>query len=176
MKGLLVSMILITSMNSHMIYDFNKNSDIQSWIIVDDVVMGGRSSGSFQLSPDGFGVFEGHISLENNGGFSSVRYQFDRINVAEHEKVIIRLKGDGKNYQFRIKDDSGKYYSYISTFSTSGKWEEVEIKLNQMSPSFRGRKLDQPDFSHDHIEEIAILIGNKQTEKFKLLIDKIYLK
>jgi len=175
MNGLLFSMVLIISMNSHMIYDFSKNSDIQSWIVVDDIVMGGRSSGNFRLSPDGFGVFEGHISLENNGGFSSVRYQFERIKVKEKDKIIIRIKGDGKKYQFRIKDDSGKYYSYITSFSTSGEWQEVEILLKQMSPSFRGRKLDQPDFAHDYIEEITFLIGNNKTEEFKLLIDKIYL-
>ncbi len=175
MNDLLLSMVLIISMNSHMIYDFSKNSDIQSWIIVDDIVMGGRSSGTFRLNPEGFGVFEGHISLENNGGFSSVRYPFERIKVKEKDKIIIRIKGDGKKYQFRIKDDSGKYYSYITSFSTSGEWQDIEILLKQMSPSFRGRKLDQPDFSHDYIEEIAFLIGNNRTEEFKLLIDKIYL-
>lgn len=175
MNNLLFYMTLIISMNSHMIFDFNKNSDIQSWIIVDDIVMGGRSSGNFSLSPDGFGVFEGHISLDNNGGFSSVRYQFERINVKERDKIIIRIMGDGKKYQLRVKDDAGKYYSYITSFSTSGEWQEIEILLKELSPSFRGRKLDQPNFSHDYIEEIAFLIGNNKTEEFKLLIDKIYL-
>ena len=175
MNDLLFSMVLIISMNSHMIFDFSKNSDIQSWIIVDDIVMGGRSAGKFRLSPEGFGVFEGHISIENNGGFSSVRHQFEKIKVTEKEKIVIRIKGDGKTYQFRVKDDSGKYYSYISTFSTSGDWQDIEILLKNMSPSFRGRKLDMPDFSHDYIEEITFLIGNKKTEEFKLLIDKIYL-
>ena len=31
--------------------------------------MGGRSSSTFKLDKDGLGVFEGNISLENNGGF-----------------------------------------------------------------------------------------------------------
>jgi len=31
-------------------------------------------------------------------------------------------------------------------------------------PSFRGRKLDLPNFSHDYIEEIVFLIGNKKPE------------
>lgn len=68
------------------------------------------------------------------------------------------------------------YYSYISTFSTSGEWQEIEIHLKDMYPSFRGRKLEQANFSADYIEEIAFLIGNKKPEKFKLLIDKIELK
>ena len=162
-------------MNTHVLFDFNKNSNIEDWRIVDDVVMGGRSSGSFSISPEGFGLFEGQISLENNGGFSSVRYQFKKLKVNEASKIIIRLKGDSKNYQFRIKDKTSTYYSYIASFQTSGEWEEIEIPLKDMFPSFRGRKLDMPNFSHDYIEEIVFLIGNKTPEKFELLIDKIEL-
>ena len=173
MKHLLYMMVLTTSMNSQIIFDFTNKSDIQDWIVVDDVVMGGESTSTFKLNDDGFGVFAGSISLENNGGFSSVRYQFEKINVKKYTKISIKLRGDGKNYQFRIKSNSRDYYSYITTFSTSGEWQEIVIPLKDMFPSFRGRKLDQPNFSKDYIEEIAFLIGNKKAEKFKLLIDKI---
>ncbi len=173
MKFLICMLILFSSMASKVIFDFNKKSDIKDWIIVDDVVMGGRSSGTFNLNANGYGVFEGSISLENNGGFSSVRYRFKRIQLKEYTKVILKLRGDGKNYQFRIKSNSGDYYSYIKSFATSGEWQEIEISLRDMFPSFRGRRLDQPNFSEDHIEEITFLIGNKKKEKFKLLLDKI---
>jgi hypothetical protein len=169
-------MILFSLTSSYVIFDFTTESDIQNWIIVDDVVMGGRSSGSFTLNADGHGVFEGYVSLENNGGFSSVRYNFKKIPINEYTKVVITLKGDGKEYQFRVKSSSGDYYSYIAPFVTSGEWQEIEIPLNDMYPSFRGRRLDLPNFSNDYIEEIAFLIGNKKQEKFKLLIDKIELK
>ena len=169
-------MILFTSVTSKVIFNFNKKSDLQDWIIVDDVVMGGESSGSFKLNPDGFGVFEGSISLDNNGGFSSLRYRSKKILIKENTKVIIKLRGDGKKYQFRIKSNSGDYYSYISSFLTSGEWQEIVIPLKDMYPSFRGRRLDQANFSNDYLEEIAFLIGNKKKEKFKLLIGKIELK
>ena len=44
-----------------------------------------------------------------------------------------------------------------------------------MTPSFRGRKLNLPNFSEDYIEEVALLIGNKKKESFKVEIDKIEL-
>ena len=72
-------------------------------MIVDDVVMGGRSSGTFELNSKGFGVFKGKVSLENNGGFSSLRYQSKRISINKHTNIVIKLRGDGKAYQFRIK-------------------------------------------------------------------------
>lgn len=163
-------------MASQIIFNFNKSSDIKNWIVIDDVVMGGKSSGSFKLNSDGYGVFLGDISLENNGGFSSVRYRFEKILINKSTKISVRIKGDGKKYQFRIKSNSGDYYSYISSFSTTGEWQEIEIPLKDMYPSFRGRKLDQPNFSNDTFEEITFLIGNKNKEKFQLLIDKIELK
>ena len=163
-------------MTTPTIFDFNKNSDIKKWTVVDDIVMGGRSSGSFGLNEDGHGIFQGFVSLENNGGFSSVRYQFEKIDVQTFTKIILKIKGDGKQYQCRIKANASDQYSYISTFSTTGDWQEVEIILKNMQPSYRGNKLDIPNFSKDHIEEIAFLIGNKNEEKFQLLIDKIELK
>ena len=169
-------MTIFSSMPSQVIFDFNKSAEIQNWLIVDDVVMGGKSSGTFNLNTDGFGVFEGSISLDNNGGFSSVRYRFEKTLVKEYSTVHIKLRGDGKKYQFRIKAKSGDYYSYISPFQTTGEWQEIEIPLKDMYPSFRGRKLDQPNFSDDYIEEITFLIGNKKEEDFQLIIDKIELR
>jgi hypothetical protein len=169
-------MVLVSSLFSHIIFDFNKNSSISNWVVVDDVVMGGRSNGNFQLNKDGNGVFSGKVSLDNNGGFSSVRYGFNKLNVEKFKSMFLKIKGDGKNYQFRIKHKSSDYASYITSFSSSGEWQEIEIPLNSMYPSFRGRKLDKPNFFHKNIEEVTFLIANKKNEEFMLLIDKIELK
>ena len=175
MKYLIVLLIFFQGMNSKIIFDFNEETNIQNWNIVDDVVMGGRSSSQFKLNSDGYGVFEGQVSLANNGGFSSVQYQFEKIEVTKYAKIKIRLKGDGKDYQFRVKDNSRNYYSYITTFSTSNEWQDVEIDLKDMYPSFRGRRLNAPNFSHKYIEQIVFLISNKKDENFELIIDSIEL-
>lgn len=175
MTNLICTIILFSFMTNPIIFDFNKESNIQDWIIVDDVVMGGRSSGNFNLNADGFGVFEGDVSLENNGGFSSVRYGFETIQVKNCTKIVLKLKGDGKDYQFRIKANADDYYSYITTFSTTGEWQEIEIPLKDLYASFRGRRLDIPNFSEKSFEGIAFLIANKKKENFKLLLDKIEL-
>lgn len=175
MKYIISILLVIPIMSSQLIFDFNKNSNLQDWRIVDDVVMGGESSGSFTLNSEGHGEFSGKVSIENNGGFSSVRYGFKKIQIQENKKIVLRLKGDGKAYQFRIKSSSREYYSYITSFETSGEWQEIEINLEDMYPSFRGRRLDLPNFSDDQIEEITFLIGNKLNETFKIEIDEISL-
>ena len=171
----MATLVFMTLKTSKIIFDFNKNSNIKEWRIVNDGVMGGLSVGSFTLSPDGHGLLEGEISLENNGGFTSVRHRFDKLQVTAYSYISIHLKGDGKKCQFRVKDDSSTNYSYINTFATSGEWEEIRVSPKDMYPSFRGRKLDLPNFSKEYIEEIVFLIGNKRTENFQLLIDKITL-
>jgi hypothetical protein len=115
------------------------------------------------------------VSTENNGGFSSVRYQFNKRNVSNFSKINIRLKGDGKTYQFRIKDEANLSYSYITSFKTSGNWETITVNLKDLYPSFRGQTLNLPNFKGDFIEEIVFLIGNKKNESFELRLDKMEL-
>lgn len=158
---------------SQLIFDFNHNSNITGWKVIDDVVMGGRSNGKFKMDSDGNGVFFGEVSLDNNGGFSSVRYQFEKVNTTKDSKVLIRLKGDGKEYQFRVKSNRNTYYSYITIFKTTGDWENVVINLKDLYPSFRGQTLNIPNFAGNSIEEIVFLIGNKKNESFNLVLDRI---
>ena len=176
MKYLLALIITFAAPEKITIFNFNQNSNLRNWRIVDDVVMGGRSEGNFKITSEGNGMFWGNVSLENNGGFSSVRYVFNKTNVKGYTKIVIRVKGDRKDYQFRLKANSNDYYSYIMPFSTLGEWETIEIPLDEMYPSFRGRKLSMSNFSGDSIEEIAFLIANYKAEEFKLLIDSIELQ
>lgn len=155
------------------IFDFNKKSDIKEWRVVDDIVMGGKSNGVFRLHPDGYGVLEGNISLENSGGFSSVRYRFDKIKVKPSDKISFRVRGSNSKFQIRVKENIRTEYSYIAEFTTSDSWQQIDIVLNTMYPSYRGSKLDMPNFEYNQIEEITFLIGNKKAEKFLLMIDTI---
>lgn len=160
----------------HNIFEFNKTCDVTPWNTVDDAVMGGKSSGYFSLNEEGHGVYEGDVSLENNGGFASVKYRFDDMDVRAFTKIRLKIKGDGKRYQFRIKDNTSSKHAYIAYFETSENWEIIELTLANMYPTFKGKKLDMPNFNGDKIEEVAFLIANKKAEHFRLEIDSIVLK
>lgn len=155
------------------LFDFNAQSELSNWIVVDDAVMGGRSTGSFSLTPEGHGLFKGRVSLENNGGFSSVRHRFAPKQVGEFTKVKLRVRGDGKAYQFRVKSSAGDSHAYVATFKTTPAWSTMEIPFNSMYPSFRGQKLKIPNYPGQVLEEIAFLIANKTAENFALEIDRI---
>jgi NADH dehydrogenase [ubiquinone] 1 alpha subcomplex assembly factor 1 len=172
-----VTLFLVTSMEAQTVFNFSKNAQLNNWYVVDDGVMGGRSKGSIRQDQEGHGVFAGQISLKNNGGFSSLRYRLpEPISILGATQVVLKIKADGKDYQFRVTDQIGKRYSYITTFTTNGSWQEIVIPLNSLYPSFRGRSLNMPNFSGDVLQEITFLIGNKKEEDFELLIDSITLR
>lgn len=158
------------------IFDFNTSSDMKEWVVVNDGVMGGLSEGSMKLNDQGDAEFSGYVTTANNGGFSSVRYNFDPKDVYNYNYIVLKIKGDGKKYQFRIKKSSYDRASYISTFKTTGEWETIKIPLSDFYPSFRGNKLERPNFDGSKIEEVTFLIANKKNEYFRLLIDSISLE
>ena len=175
MQNIILIFFVTMMMQTTTIFNFDSDSDVSQWKVIDDIVMGGRSVGTFELDEQGHGVFKGKVSLENNGGFSSLHYRCQNIETASHTKVVIRLKGDGKSYQFRIKDVLRNPYSYVAKFETTRDWETIEISLPEMYPAFRGRVLELPNFASNSIEEVAFLIGNKKEEHFQLIIDGILL-
>ena len=159
-----------------LIFDFNLKSDLSDWKIVNDVVMGGKSESKFYLNSDGFGTFEGSVSLKNNGGFSSVKYISEPIDLQDAKHFCIRLKGDGKQYQFRVKTYQTDSHAYVFPFQTPTDWQTIEIPISELYPAFRGQKLNLPNYDSSNLEEIAFLIGNKEEESFRLQIDSIVVK
>lgn len=159
-----------------LIYNFETNQNLKDWNIVNDGVMGGLSESSIQLNKKGNAVFSGEISLENNGGFASVRHQTEIENVQNYQYVNLKVKGESSTYQFRIKKNKAEeVHSYVKEFEVTSEWKTLRLKLSDFHPKYRGRRLNLPNFNADIIQEIAILIGNKKVEKFQIEIDKIYL-
>lgn len=166
-------MSLSTSSNMREIYNFSNQSNLKEWRIVNDGVMGGISRSSLTITETGEGKFSGHVSLENYGGFASVQLDTN-LKLAEQKTfVVLRVKGDGKNYEFRLKGLSSQAESYVHQFKTSGEWETIKLEIAAFFPQFRGRKLSSPNFNFESIAQVSFLIANKQEEDFELLIDWI---
>lgn len=176
MKLYTILIFLIMTTPNQILFNFTNQASASSWQIVNDGVMGGKSSSTLKVSDDGHGVFSGHVSLANNGGFASVRHLQTYTNINSFEYVALKIKGDTKNYQFRLKGAASQRQSYVQEFETTGEWQEVKLKIKDFYPQFRGQKLNMENFNFDEIAEMAFLIANKKEENFKLIIDKISLQ
>lgn len=170
-----LTFIPLTLMSQTQLFKFSTDFKANQWIIVNDGVMGGISTSTIKLTNTQNGVFSGTVKLENNGGFASVRHTVRDADVSKKTKFILRIKGDGKVYQFRCKANLYDRHSYVFEFKTTGDWQEVEIPFSEMYPRFRGYRLDLPNYQGESLAEIAFLIGNKVRETFQLEIDYINL-
>ena len=173
---LIIAFGLNTKIMAQIIQDFTKDNKLTNWFIVNDDVMGGISSCNFYIDKNGYAIFKGTISTAYNGGFASIRYNAYDIQTKNKSFIELKVKGDNKKYQLRIKANNRDYQSYVFSFETSDEWETITIPIKEMYASFRGMKLDMEKFNSDYFEQIAFLFGNKKDENFKLLIDSIILE
>ena len=161
-----------TSQGEIMIENFTEKS-LLNWNIVNDTVMGGRSQARMRIY-NNMAEFKGYLSLANNGGFSSVRayYPNDLIDISS---VVLRVKGDGRKYSFRVRTDNNSWASYTQSFSTKkDTWEEITLNINDFYPTYRGYNLrDIPKLSESIIREVGLMISDKVEGSFKIDIDWI---
>ena len=145
------------------------------WSPVNDTVMGGRSDGGLEIR-DGILHFSGELSLENNGGFASIRHAA-KLDLSDRTGIRLRVRGDGRSYQLRLNTNAryyGRPVAYGSTFRTqTGTWIEVDVPFDKLKASFRGRQLDGYRFDPGQIEVVGILLGDKQAGPFHLQVERV---
>lgn len=100
------------------------------WRIVNDGVMGGLSSSNAIVKDDRI-IFSGNVSLENNGGFASLRSPVKDYDFSEFTGLELKLKTDGKRYSISMKETSYfTGYFYTKSFETKkDEWIVVQIPL-----------------------------------------------
>ena len=161
------------SESDFLLMDFKEGET--AWRTINDVVMGGISSSHFYISK-GKATFEGNVSFENNGGFSSARSRTMDLNLSEYTGIQLRVRGDGKRYSFRMrtKDDFGSI-NYESRFETvKDAWRTVSLPFSSFRAVFKGHYLeDAAPLKLQSIKTLGVLISDKQEGIFRLEIDWI---
>jgi hypothetical protein len=156
------------------IFDFSNPDDRNQWRPINDTVMGGISASQLQTTKEGFALFTGTVSLENNGGFASLQSQPSAYNFTGYEGIAIRIKGDGKRYKFSLKSnillDSPRYEAAFITDKEV--WATVTIPFNTLVPTFRGTVLtNETPIDISKVKSFSFLISDKQEGSFRLEID-----
>jgi monofunctional biosynthetic peptidoglycan transglycosylase len=158
------------------LFTFQSTTDHAAWQVVNDDVMGGVSTSQFQLLTNGGAVFSGVVSLENNGGFASVRSSNSKHDLGGFEAFVLRVRGDGRRYKFTARTETGfDTPLYQCAFTTKrGEWEEHRLAFKDFVPTFRGRVLtDAPPLNPANVTLVGFLIADKQAGAFQLEIASI---
>ena len=178
MKNLILNIILLISISMHSqsidLLNPEKNIGLDNWNIVNDDVMGGISTSYLSVSDEKNLIFNGNLSLENNGGFASSRLGLKKNVLKGVKSLTIRIKGDGNSYKLRLSQDNRRA-SYSANFeSVKNEWVEVNIPIEDFIATWRGYTYtDYPSIQTDRIISLGLQISDKQEGKFKLEIDYI---
>jgi len=131
------------------VFDFSSSdsaggSTMAGWSVVNDTVMGGVSSGQLAME-DGLMIFSGELSLDNNGGFASVRSpviesqstQSSSMSWADRIGPRIVVQGDGRTWtvEIRTDDESGGWIASLPTSPDS--ITDVTIPWSSFKPVTR---------------------------------------
>ncbi len=143
------------------------------WRIVNDGIMGGLSSSKAIIEDDKI-IFSGNISLENNGGFASLRSPVKDYSFEQFSGIEIKIKGDGKRYSISMKETT--YFSgyfFTSIFETKrDEWITIQLPFNQFKLYYFGREIkSNRKIPLSNIKEISLLIGDKQEGNFNAEIE-----
>ena len=178
MLAVLASSILALTMNAQasgekILFDFQAATNPAVWQVVNDDVMGGVSTSRFEIVSNSAGVFCGVVSLENNGGFASVRSSTPGQDLSGCTGFLVRLRGDGHRYKFTVRTEDGfdtpLYQRGLVT--KPGEWEEQRLAFKDFIPTFHGRTLtDAPPLNPAKVLSVGVLIADKQEGSFRLEI------
>ena len=157
-------------------FDFTQPKAPSLWQAVNDGVMGGVSRGVFGITPAGILEFTGTLSLENNGGFASVRLRPANLGLKPDDSLIIKLKGDGRDYSLNLYTNRPLMaFSYRANFSTKkGEWLEIRAPLaNFVATSFGREVTSAGPVNPREVVGIGFMLADKKAGPFKLEIESI---
>ena len=159
-----------------LLLDFEDTDKSGRWMVVNDDVMGGVSRSNVKLHSDGYLLFGGEVSTNYGGGFASVRTDYKNWEIEKYEGFILRVKGDGKTYQFRCRLGNNinqiAYRHYLQADNED--WQEIILPFKEFLPTYRGRVLTNiPQLDPKEIKQFGFMISDKQVGKFNLKIDWI---
>lgn len=171
-SNLMLGEQLLEAESTTVLINFRQPEMVQKWNVINDAVMGGVSTSQFTHQANK-AVFSGVVSLENNGGFASVRSAPESFDLSAFQGIALRVRGDGKTYKFNVRtDDSRDGINYRSAFVTkAGEWITVELPFADFQPSFRGRIVSEAlPLDTSNITTLGFLIADRQQGPFQLEI------
>ena len=156
--------------------DFAGPEAAQQWQAVNDGVMGGVSDGRFTITDEKTLEFSGTLSLENNGGFASVRTKPTDLDIEARDTLVVRVKGDGREYVLNLYTKSRRMaFSYRAPLpTTKDEWTEVRVPLEDFIPTAFGRRVQgMGPIGPDQINGLGFMLSDKKPGKFRMQVESV---
>lgn len=165
-----VAIVVRAEDNQTVLFDFSKPDAAKAWQTVNDGVMGGVSDGKVRITKKNL-EFHGTLSLENNGGFASVRSKAAKMDLSKYDGLVFKVRGDGRDYYFNVHVPTYQIaFSYRASFKTEkDKWTEVTIPFTDLKATSFGRVVEKrKPLNSSTVEAVGFLLADKKAGPFKL--------
>ena len=173
---LLMGSFVMADDTLNVLFDFAGTDAAKEWQTVNDGVMGGVSEGKFRITEKQTLEFFGTLSLENNGGFASVRTKGKKLGLEKGDVLVARVRGDGREYSMNLYLSKRRVaYSYRTTVQTrKDEWIEVKIPLDQFEATSFGRLMkDAGAVKPVDINALGFMLGDKKAGPFRMEVEWI---
>jgi hypothetical protein len=160
------------------LFDLSDPRSVDAWRAIDDRVMGGVSRSRLRHDRAGHAVFEGDVSLAQNGGFASVRSSPGERGQAGSTTCLIEARGDAKQFKLSLlTDDDFDSVNYQASFAPDPHhWQTISLPISSFRASFRGRDVPgAPALDPARIRQVGLMIAARQAGPFALDIRRIAL-
>ena len=158
------------------LFDFAGADAAKEWQTVNDGVMGGVSEGKFKITDKKTLEFFGTLSLENNGGFASVRTKAKKLGLEKGDTVVAKVRGDGREYTLNLYLDKPLIaFSYRATVQTKkDEWIEVKVPLDKFEATSFGRVVkDAGPVDPKEVNALGFMVSDKKAGPFRMEIESI---
>jgi len=156
--------------------DFSGADAIKDWQTINDGVMGGVSEGKFKITDKKTLEFFGTLSLENNGGFASVRTKAKKFGLEKGETLVVKVRGDGREYSLNLYPNKPLIaFSYRAAVQTKkDEWIEIKLPLDKFEATSFGRPVkDAGPVNPEEINALGLMLGDKKAGPFKMEVEWI---
>lgn len=147
--------------------------DEPDWQVVNDGVMGGRSSGFVAVS-DGRLRFSGTL-VTQGGGFTSVRAPV-AVDLRGAVGLELRVRGSGRPFEVELGDGTrsfGRNVSRRAAFATTAEWTVVRVPLAALRSTIFGRAVNAPPLDPARIRSVGLYMIDGRDGPFWLELDYI---
>lgn len=152
--------------------------DSVNWSIVNDTVMGGRSSADLAWGKNGGLVWAGNLSLANNGGFVSIRSTAMNQDWSDYDGVEVILEGGGRDIQVTLQRRdmmirAGGYRALVPT-NTQGE-TKIFIPFSAFVLKRFGRRIQGPELTSGlaNLGQKGLLMADKREGNFRIVLKSI---
>jgi len=141
------------------------------WRIVNDTVMGGVSQSSALMLEEGLVRFAGILSLDNNGGFASLRADDPTFAFPGRGTLVLKVRGDGRTYTADLRTarqrGGSSWKQPIQT--TSGIVTEHRLPLEDFYATRFGRRIPLAgQLDPSQVRSFGFTLADKHPGPFRL--------